>query len=137
MSVNTNKIFADVYNTETLLIHEFNIFFFFLAKIAAVSGDMRRALDIGRRVIDLARRSKFSENRSIDDMMKDSSVTVELKQVLEVLNDVYGSSRKIDNDVDEGLPMQQKLILCSLMLMLSKGRNKEIIMGKLHEVYKR
>lgn len=98
---------------------------------------MRRALDIGRRVIDLARRSKFSENRSIDDMMKDSSVTVELKQVLEVLNDVYGSSRKIDNDVDEGLPMQQKLILCSLMLMLSKGRNKEIIMGKLHEVYKR
>ncbi|OWR47325.1 putative Cdc6 [Danaus plexippus plexippus] len=107
------------------------------AKIAAVSGDMRRALDIGRRVIDLARRSKFSENRSIDDMMKDSSVTVELKQVLEVLNDVYGSSRKIDNDVDEGLPMQQKLILCSLMLMLSKGRNKEIIMGKLHEVYKR
>ncbi|XP_064076727.1 polycomb group protein Psc-like [Vanessa tameamea] len=107
------------------------------AKIAAVSGDMRRALDIGRRVIDVARRSKFSEHHSVDDMMKDTSVTVELKQVLEVLNDVYGSARHIETDVDEGLPMQQKLILCSLMLMLTKGKNKEIVMGKLHDVYKR
>ncbi|XP_052747281.1 polycomb group protein Psc [Bicyclus anynana] len=107
------------------------------AKIAAVSGDMRRALDIGRRVIELARRSKFAENQSVDNMMSDSSVTVELKQVLEVLNDVYGGSRKIDTDVEEGLPMQQKLILCSLMLMLSKGKIKEIVMGKLHDVYKK
>lgn len=98
---------------------------------------MRRALDIGRRVIELARRSHFSENRSVDNMMKDSTVTVELKQVLEVLNDVYGGSRKIDTDVEDGLPMQQKLILCSLMLMLTKGKNKEIVMGKLHDVYKR
>ncbi|KAM3959034.1 cell division control protein 6 homolog [Aphomia sociella] len=107
------------------------------AKIAAVSGDMRRALDIGRRVIELARRSKFSENRSVDNIMKDATVTVELKQVLEVLNDVYGGSRNIENDVDEGFPMQQKLILCSLMLMLTKGKNKDVVMGKLHDVYKR
>ncbi|XP_063838794.1 polycomb group protein Psc-like [Ostrinia nubilalis] len=107
------------------------------AKIAAVSGDMRRALDIGRRVIELARRNKFKENQSVDTMMKDSSVTVELKQVLEVLNNIYGGSRKIENDVDEGFPMQQKLILCSLMLMLTKGKNKDIVMGKLHDVYKK
>ncbi|CAH0726607.1 unnamed protein product, partial [Brenthis ino] len=107
------------------------------AKISAVSGDMRRALDIGRRVIELARRSKFSENQSVDNMMKDSSVTVELKQVLEILNDIYGGSRKIETDVEEGLPMQQKLILCSLMLMLTKGKNKDIVLGKLHDVYKR
>ncbi|XP_063375788.1 polycomb group protein Psc-like [Cydia fagiglandana] len=106
------------------------------AKIAAVSGDMRRALDIGRRVIELAKRSKFSENQSVDTMMKDCTVTVELKQVLEVLNDVYGGSKKIESDVDEGFPMQQKLILCSLMLML-KGKNKDIVMGKLHDVYKK
>lgn len=98
---------------------------------------MRRALDIGRRVIELARRSKFHENQSVDSMMKDSTVTVELKQVLEVLNDVYGGSKKIENDVEDGFPMQQKLILCSLMLMLTKGKNKDIVMGKLHDVYKR
>ncbi|XP_038211184.1 cell division control protein 6 homolog [Zerene cesonia] len=107
------------------------------AKIAAVSGDMRRALDIGRRVIELAKRSKFAEHKSVDTIMNDSTVTVELKQVLEVLNDVYGGSRKIDTDVEEGMPMQQKLILCSLLLMLTKGKNKEIVMGKLHDVYKK
>ncbi|KAI5641575.1 AAA domain-containing protein [Phthorimaea operculella] len=107
------------------------------AKIAAVSGDMRRALDIGRRVIELAKRSKFAENKCVDTMLQQSTVTVELKQVLEVLNDVYGGSRKIETDVDEGFPMQQKLILCTLMLMLTKGKNRDIMLGKLHDVYKR
>ncbi|XP_050551682.1 polycomb group protein Psc-like [Spodoptera frugiperda] len=107
------------------------------AKISAISGDMRRALDIGRRVIELARRTKFSDNQSIDNMMKDSTVTVELKQVLEVLNDVYGGSRKIESDAEDGFPLQQKLILCSIMLMLTKGKVKEILMGKLHDVYKK
>ncbi|KAI8427688.1 hypothetical protein MSG28_002146 [Choristoneura fumiferana] len=74
---------------------------------------------------------------AVDSMMKDSSVTVELKQVLEVLNDVYGGSKNIEADVDESFPMQQKLILCSLMLMLTKGKNKDIVMGKLHDVYKK
>ncbi|KAL4715214.1 hypothetical protein ACJJTC_012261 [Scirpophaga incertulas] len=101
------------------------------------SGDMRRALDIGRRVMELARRNKFHENKSVDKMLKDSQVSVELKQVLEVLNDVYDGSKKIENNVDEGFPMQQKLILCSLMLMLTKGKNRDIVMGKLHDVYKK
>lgn len=107
------------------------------AKIAAVSGDMRRALDIGRRVIEVANRNRFAENKSVDSLLRDSSVTVELKEVLQVLNNVYGGSTNIGSEVDEGLPMQQKLILCSLILMLNKGKNTDILMGKLHEVYKK
>ncbi|XP_041978201.1 cell division control protein 6 homolog [Aricia agestis] len=107
------------------------------AKISAISGDMRRALDIGRRVIELARRSKFAETQCVETMMKDNTATVELKQVLQVLNDVYGGSAKIDNDVEESLPLQQKLILCSLILILNKGNTKEIQMGKLHDEYKK
>ncbi|CAH2066504.1 unnamed protein product, partial [Iphiclides podalirius] len=107
------------------------------AKIAAVSGDMRRALDIGKRVIELAKRNKFPENQCVETIMRDSNVTVELKQVLEVLNDVYGGGRKIENDVEDGLPMQQKLVLCSILLMLTKGKSKDLVMGKLHDVYKR
>lgn len=98
---------------------------------------MRRALDIGRRVVELARRNKFKENQSLDSMMNDSSVTVEIKQVLEVLNEVYGGSTKINEEVDDVFPLQQKLILCSLMLMLTKGKNKDIVVGKLYDVYKR
>ncbi|CAK1603309.1 unnamed protein product [Parnassius mnemosyne] len=107
------------------------------AKIAAVSGDMRRALDIGKRVIELAKRTKFAENQCVETIMRDSNVTVELKQVLEVLNDVYGGGRKIENELEESLPMQQKLILCSIMLILTKGKNKDLTMGRLHDVYKR
>lgn len=109
----------------------------FTAKIAAVSGDMRRALDIGKRVIELAKRNKFSNNQSVDSLMKDSTVTVELKEVLEVLNNVYGGSTKIKANVDEGFPLQQKLILCSLILMMTKGKNKNIVMGKLYDIYKK
>lgn len=70
-------------------------------------------------------------------MMQDCTVTVELKQVLEVLNEVYGGSKKIESEVEDGFPLQQKLILCSIMLMLTKGKIKEIVMGKLHDVYKK
>lgn len=98
---------------------------------------MRRALDIGRRVIQLAKRSKFAQTKCLDTMMSHSTVTVELKQVLEVLNDVYGGTSKIQADVDDTLPMQQKLILCSLMLLLTKGKNRDVNIGKLYDVYKR
>ncbi|VVC95060.1 cell division control protein 6 homolog [Leptidea sinapis] len=107
------------------------------AKIAAVSGDMRRALNIGYRVIELAERTKFSKTKSLDSIMKDSNVTVELKQVLEILNSVYGDSTNIDTCVEEGMPMQQKLILCSLLLMLKNGKNRAILMGKLYDTYKK
>lgn len=107
------------------------------AKIASVSGDMRRALHIGRRVIELAKRNKFSENKCVDSLMQDATVTVELKEVLQVLNKVYGGCKKIETEMEEGFPLQQKLILCSLMLMLTKGKNKDIAMGKLYDVYKR
>lgn len=98
---------------------------------------MRRALDVAERVVELARRNRFQENQSVDLLLRDSSVTVELKQVLEVLNEVYGGSANLKNDADECLPIQQKLILCSLMLILTKGKNKDLSMGKLYDVYKR
>ncbi|GBP11851.1 Cell division control protein 6 homolog [Eumeta japonica] len=107
------------------------------AKMAAISGDMRRALDIGRRVIDLARRNKFAETKSVEFMLTDSTVTVELKQVLEVLNELYGGTKNLNNGNGDEFPIQQKLILGSLMLMLTKGKNKDIVLGKLYDVYKR
>lgn len=105
------------------------------AKIAAISGDMRRALDIGRRVVELAKRSKTGDQS--ESTTRDAPVTVEWKQVLEVLNNIYGGSAQIKADVEDDIPLQQKLILCSLMLILTKGKNKDVVMGKLHDVYKK
>ncbi|XP_014471614.1 PREDICTED: cell division control protein 6 homolog [Dinoponera quadriceps] len=114
-------------------------------KVAAVSGDIRRALDISRRVIELAESGKVAEvlrptndnNTNTEDSKKQTEVTerpVDLKEVVTVLNGVYGSTQNCNKDT---FPIQQKLLLCSLLLILNKGRNKDVTVGMLHEVYKK
>lgn len=54
---------------------------------------------------------------------------VDLKEVVSVLNGVYGGSQNIEPDED-AFPLQQKLLLCSLMLILNKGRNKDVTVSR-------
>ncbi|EDW36464.1 GL10294 [Drosophila persimilis] len=120
------------------------------AKVSAVSGDVRRALDIGRRVVEIAEQQKRDGEREFNlkalelpdgqekaetrpDIMKPVQVT----QVAAVLNKVYGASQNLEEDIEAAFPLQQKLMLCSLVLMLRNERNKDISMGRLHEVYRR
>lgn len=107
------------------------------AKVAAVSGDVRRALDISRRAIELAEQSRVTQ--VLQPVENKQEITapkaVELKQVVNVLNNVYGQN--LQDDVDDSFPLQQKLLICSLILMLKKGKKRDIIVGKLHEVYRK
>ncbi|XP_014087210.2 cell division control protein 6 homolog [Bactrocera oleae] len=115
------------------------------AKVSAVSGDVRRALDIGRRVAEIAEQQmKLGQKQvKLDDLaLGDNTKEVFLKpvqvtQVAEVLNKVYGVSQNLQEDIEDSFPLQQKIVLCSLMLMLRKERNKDITMGRLHEIYRR
>lgn len=50
---------------------------------------------------------------------------------------MYGASQNLQEDIEESFPLQQKIMLCSLMLMLRNEKNKDITMGRLHEVYRR
>ncbi|XP_034943367.1 cell division control protein 6 homolog [Chelonus insularis] len=116
------------------------------AKVASMSGDIRKALDLSRRVIESAENQKILNDvlqPTIDNTenggspKKQPPVTekpVELKEVFAVLNGVYGGIQNLNKN-EETFPLQQKLLLCSLMLILNKGRNKDITMSKLHEVY--
>ncbi|XP_028132368.1 cell division control protein 6 homolog [Diabrotica virgifera virgifera] len=109
-------------------------------KVAAVSGDIRRALDIGRRVVELAERSKKtgalkSVENLANQLVDEETKTVDLKQVLTVLNSVYGTSQNLDDNTEDSFPLQQKIIICSLLLMLKKNKSKDVTIGKLHEVY--
>lgn len=54
---------------------------------------------------------------------------VDLKEVVTILNGVYGGTQNIDQEQDS-FPLQQKLLLCSLLLILNKGRNKDVTVGK-------
>lgn len=111
------------------------------AKVAAMSGDVRKALDIGRRVAELA-----TVNNDKIDLMEELGVAelkpekpiehkIELKQVLNVLNSVYKTARTLDDDTSEAFPLQEKVLICTLLLMLSNGKNKDITIGRLHGTY--
>ncbi|XP_023017321.2 cell division cycle 6 [Leptinotarsa decemlineata] len=111
-------------------------------KVAAISGDVRRALDIGRRVVELVDQSRKGEilkpiENLAKDLIEDEMKTVELKEVLNVLNNVYGTSQNLNEETEESFPLQQKILICSLLLILKKGKNKDVTVGKLHEVYGR
>ncbi|EFN69054.1 Cell division control protein 6-like protein [Camponotus floridanus] len=116
-------------------------------KVAAISGDIRRALDISRRVVELAESHQVAQvlrptndnDTNIEPLKQEMEVTekpVDLKEVVTILNGVYGGTQNIDQE-QETFPLQQKLLLCSLLLILNKGRNKDVTVGKLHEVYKK
>jgi cell division control protein 6 len=118
------------------------------AKVAAVSGDIRKALDIARRVIEISESAsgkKQTKTAIIDTISKeilDSSDAAEphqpvkITEVVNVLNTVYGGQR-LDNDMEDAFPLQQKIMICSLLLIIKKDKNKNITVGRLHEVYKK
>ncbi|XP_062136740.1 LOW QUALITY PROTEIN: cell division control protein 6 homolog [Drosophila sulfurigaster albostrigata] len=115
------------------------------AKVSAVSGDVRRALDIGRRVVEIAEQQKCAGEKEFNmkaleldgPPAEETLKPVQVSQVAAVLNKVYGASQNLEEDIEEAFPLQQKLMLCSLVLMLRNERNKDISVGRLHEVYRR
>ncbi|KYM93090.1 Cell division control protein 6 like protein [Atta colombica] len=119
---------------------------FLASKVAAISGDIRKALDISRRVIEMALshqvahvlRPTNDNDTNIEPSKKEIEAgekPVDLKEVVTVLNGVYGGIQNLSNEQDT-FPLQQKLLICSLLLILNKGKNKDITVGKLYEVYR-
>lgn len=111
------------------------------AKVAAMSGDVRKALDIGRRVVEMAKQQPSGERVDLSDL----GVTaldgpakpekVELKQVMNVLNSVYNTANTLNDESVDSFPLQEKILICTLLLMLKTTKNKDITVGRLHGVY--
>lgn len=96
------------------------------AKIASFRGDVRYALDVTRRVIELA-------DEKIDKK-------VGLNDVIAVLSNVYSTSGALDDNDEntEKLPLQQELVVCALLLILSSSKKNQIItIGNLFDVFKK
>uniref|UniRef100_A0A8C5GQW1 Cell division control protein n=1 Tax=Gouania willdenowi TaxID=441366 RepID=A0A8C5GQW1_GOUWI len=112
---------AQVASAESLL--DVSAVQFCSRKVSAVSGDARKALDICRRAVEI----EAKESR------------VSLPQVARVLSEVYGDRMASSSSGSEGesFPLQQKLLVCCLLLIIKSGKNKEVVLGKLHEVYSR
>lgn len=96
------------------------------AKIASIRGDVRFALDVTRRVVELADEKVDKE--------------IGLNDVLAVLNNVYSTSSALDNNDEnyEKLPLQQELVVCALLLILSSNKKSQVItIGKIFDMYKK
>lgn len=119
-------------------------------KVASVSGDVRRALDIGRRVLELAEARRlsqidtsqpFSETGNLPCLQTKKIESVDINVVMDVLNSVHGTSLSLRNDSgnseSDSFPLQQKLLVCTFLLLLKQGKVKDISVGKLHEVYRK
>ncbi|KAM4750027.1 cell division control protein 6 homolog [Anableps anableps] len=102
-------------------------------KVSAVSGDARKALDICRRAVEFA---EADERRKAS---AGGAQLVSLHQVAKVLSEVYGDRMTSQSGGSEGdsFPLQQKLLVCCLLLLIRNRKSKEINLGKLHEVYSR
>ncbi|XP_067441622.1 cell division control protein 6 homolog [Thunnus thynnus] len=106
-------------------------------KVSAVSGDARKALDICRRAVEIV---ESDERKKTSDPKVDTKASrVSLPQVARVLSEVYGDrmASQCGGSEGESFPLQQKLLVCCLLLLIRNGKSKEIVLGKLHEVYSR
>jgi len=75
--------------------------------------------------------STFNLDTNIESLKKETETIekpVDLKEVVTVLNGVYGGTQNLNEEQDT-FPLQQKLLICSLLLILNKGRNKNVTIG--------
>ena len=112
-------------------------------KIASCSGDIRKALDVCRRAIELVENnSRKNISRTLDfglplkpKLIQESSINdntgfgghVDLKLMMTALNKVYGGVvDKLDNESKVYLPSDQQLILCTLLILLKLKSMREV-----------
>jgi len=113
-------------------------------KVAAVAGDMRKALDIMRRSVELVeidtKRQRILTSVT-NSPTKDGTSKIPLLQkvtlshVARVISEVYNSNLSSNGAGKETLPLQQKVVVCTLLLLLKKEKSKEVTLPKLHAAY--
>uniref|UniRef100_A0A673JCG4 Cell division control protein n=1 Tax=Sinocyclocheilus rhinocerous TaxID=307959 RepID=A0A673JCG4_9TELE len=103
-------------------------------KVSAVSGDARKALDICRRAVEIVEATDRSKMAS-EPAANPKVWRVSVPQVARVLSEVYGDRMASSSGDGESFPLQQKLLVCCLLLIIRNGKSKEVQLGKLCEVY--
>ena len=106
-------------------------------KVSAVHGDLRKALDICRRAVELAEtRQKMtnSDTASTPQTSHKPAIRVTLPLIASVISEVY-TSNVTSLTVQQNFPLQQKLAVCTLLCMVRGRHTKEVTLGKLHEAY--
>ncbi|XP_064380796.1 cell division control protein 6 homolog isoform X4 [Dromaius novaehollandiae] len=112
-------------------------------KVSAVSGDARKALDVCRRAVELVERDVRSQT-VLKPRPGDASPgrpvprRVGLPHVARVMAEVYGERMAAGSGgAGDSFPLQQKILVCSLLLLARHRGAREVTLGKLHDAYSR
>ncbi|KAM6189707.1 cell division control protein 6 homolog [Sarcoramphus papa] len=110
-------------------------------KVSAVSGDARKALDVCRRAVEVVELEVRSQTLLKALPGGDSPVSpvpkrVGLLHVSRVISEVFGDRLAAGGrGARDAFPLQQKVLLCSLLLLARRLRTREVTLGKLHDAY--
>uniref|UniRef100_A0A8C8S824 Cell division control protein n=1 Tax=Pelusios castaneus TaxID=367368 RepID=A0A8C8S824_9SAUR len=117
-------------------------------KVSAVSGDARKALDVCRRAIEIVELDLRSQtvlkplpgckSPTASALISPVLRRVGLPHISRVISDVYGDRMALGGDgAKDSFPLQQKILVCSMLLLARQLKAKEVTLGKLHEAYGR
>ncbi|XP_041499809.1 cell division control protein 6 homolog isoform X1 [Microtus oregoni] len=111
-------------------------------KVSAVSGDIRKALDVCRRAIEIVESDVKSQTvlKPLSGGQSPSEAPVPkrvgLTHISQVISEVDGNRVTLSQDkAHDSLPLQQKILVCSLLLLTRRLKLKEVTLGKLYEAY--
>ncbi|XP_032058411.1 LOW QUALITY PROTEIN: cell division control protein 6 homolog [Aythya fuligula] len=108
-------------------------------KVSAVSGDARKALDVCRRAVEMVELDVRTQTLLKPPPGCDPPVRVGLPHVSRVLSEVFGDRMAAGGGrgAPDTFPLQQKVLVCSLLLLARHLRAREVTLGKLHDAYSR
>ncbi|XP_017735703.1 PREDICTED: cell division control protein 6 homolog [Rhinopithecus bieti] len=110
-------------------------------KVSAVSGDVRKALDVCRRAIEIVESDVKSQTvlKPLSECKSPSEPLIPkrvgLTHISQVMSEVDGNRMTLSQGAQDSFPLQQKILVCSLMLLIRHLKIKEVTLGKLYEAY--
>lgn len=110
-------------------------------KVSAVSGDVRKALDACRRAIEIVESDVKSQTvlKPLSECKSPSEPLIPkrvgLIHISQVMSEVDGNRMTLSQGAQDSFPLQQKILVCSLMLLIRQLKIKEVTLGKLYEAY--
>lgn len=110
-------------------------------KVSAVSGDVRKALDVCRRAIEIVESDVKSQTvlKPLSECKSPSELLIPkrvgLIHISQVMSEVDGNRMTLSQGAQDSFPLQQKILVCSLMLLIRQLKIKEVTLGKLYEAY--
>ena len=117
-------------------------------KVSSFSGDIRKALHVIRRSIELVEMENKAQGilkQKADDgnnspkksvsIVSSPVLPVSVQHVMRVLNEVYASKALDLTKGNQSMPTQQQLALCVLLLLFKISNLKEVTVSKFHDTF--